>query len=1012
MAYKIIPITQRKDGSLSIDTTNIKIKQGDYDSYQLAFESNHDIPDGTFMQVSFRRADGQQSGYLTLTKISSTRLYLNMKNRWFTNVAGLLYMTFREKEITTQNVEKILKEQSISLMIYAESDFNPIEDIIPSDFDVYKLEVDSKISTKLDKDFSKFENDTSIDGTELIPIYDKGANKTINSNLLVNKVNTVNNVQPDSNKNVTLKGNNIDTSLTYASLQDKTLDELFEMFYLLSIRGVYHEDTDDEQLMSIRTGEYKNINPKTIAVNVSTTLSNVQDELNNIKNQIQYVYLFKGVYDNEVELLKAYPNGTTYDDGIWCILIDTDTVWVYDNDTLKWKNTGSIISGVLSVNDITPDNNGNIHLSGTDIKATVSDNGIESEKNITQHLQQLYNYVYALPNIDSAFDSNSTRPLQNKVITDKFFNIDVDITNLKTTTNEQAFDITSNTNNIASTNTKINNHIANKNNPHSVTKSQIGLGNVDNTSDKQKPVSTAQANAINVVQSNLDEFITTTNNNFNRCFLKSGGSLNNGATLKTYITDSNTGDRYDGIYGSTYLELIKNAGSDNVKSIKITPSNIIYTDSKTTSYTYSFPTKSGTMALTSDYPTQQEKEFFTSEYEKSKHLAINTLKNFTLTNNFGGQLVYKRNIGDSDKICVTLNTTNLVDNSGGSGALFRYKKIDGTVGYILAGFYAGTGTNSTVQENIDELYLENHASATGTINWLQIENGETFTGYQSYNPSQHITNEQAEFLTDEYEKSLNLLNVLSKVQTINGATLIIDNNEKCTWSGTTTGAFGISYTNNINLKPNTTYTFKVFNQTGTLPFAIYFYDYDKSVSYGSLDLGTTTNGSSTFTTPDSIGTNIKFDSYIQANLTLNGSFQIMCVEGSTAPVTYQPYNGAIVHEKDITPVLLWENANDNADMVENTQLLSETCSNYSRIRVLYKRQTWSNQYSFAEGLPNEYLNCAAHTGGTEGVILMYRGIQFNDTNVTFSNAYFAGGSTSEYQDNSRVIPIRIWGLKV
>lgn len=161
------------------------------------------------------------------------------------------------------------------------------------------------------------------------------------------------------------------------------------------------------------------------------------------------------------------------------------------------------------------------------------------------------------------------------------------------------------------------------------------------------------------------------------------------------------------------------------------------------------------------------------------------------------------------------------------------------------------------------------------------------------------TQQEKEFLTSEYEKSLNLLNALAKVQTINGATLIIDNNGKCTWSGTSTGAFGFSYTNNINLKPNTTYTFKVFNQTGTLPFAIYFYDYDKSVSYGSLDLGTTTNGSSTFTTPDDIGTNIKFDSYIQANLTLNGSFQVMCVEGSTAPVTYQPYNGAIVHEKDI-----------------------------------------------------------------------------------------------------------------
>lgn len=44
--------------------------------------------------------------------------------------------------------------------------------------------------------------------------------------------------------------------------------------------------------------------------------------------------------------------------------------------------------------------------------------------------------------------------------------------------------------------TKVNNHIANKSNPHTVTKTQVGLGNVNNTSDADKPVSTAQAAAI------------------------------------------------------------------------------------------------------------------------------------------------------------------------------------------------------------------------------------------------------------------------------------------------------------------------------------------------------------------------------------------------------------------------------------------------------------------------------------------------------------------------------------
>lgn len=40
-------------------------------------------------------------------------------------------------------------------------------------------------------------------------------------------------------------------------------------------------------------------------------------------------------------------------------------------------------------------------------------------------------------------------------------------------------------------------HVANTGNPHSVTKTQVGLANVDNTSDASKPVSTATQTALN-----------------------------------------------------------------------------------------------------------------------------------------------------------------------------------------------------------------------------------------------------------------------------------------------------------------------------------------------------------------------------------------------------------------------------------------------------------------------------------------------------------------------------------
>lgn len=51
------------------------------------------------------------------------------------------------------------------------------------------------------------------------------------------------------------------------------------------------------------------------------------------------------------------------------------------------------------------------------------------------------------------------------------------------------------------------NHIANTSNPHATTKAQVGLGNVDNTSDLNKPISTATQSALNAKQ-DLDADLT------------------------------------------------------------------------------------------------------------------------------------------------------------------------------------------------------------------------------------------------------------------------------------------------------------------------------------------------------------------------------------------------------------------------------------------------------------------------------------------------------------------------
>ena len=67
-----------------------------------------------------------------------------------------------------------------------------------------------------------------------------------------------------------------------------------------------------------------------------------------------------------------------------------------------------------------------------------------------------------------------------------------------------------------SLNTAINNHVSNINNPHQVTKDQVGLGKVDNTSDLEKPISVATQGAINTLETSLTSKITEVSTNLDK----------------------------------------------------------------------------------------------------------------------------------------------------------------------------------------------------------------------------------------------------------------------------------------------------------------------------------------------------------------------------------------------------------------------------------------------------------------------------------------------------------------
>ena len=94
-----------------------------------------------------------------------------------------------------------------------------------------------------------------------------------------------------------------------------------------------------------------------------------------------------------------------------------------------------------------------------------------------------------VPNLDTTEAVNNEHTHSNKTILDN--TTESFITTLKNAYDGAVSWITTNGTNLI-------NHLSNNSNPHNVTKSQVGLGNVDNTSDVNKPISTATQNALNL----------------------------------------------------------------------------------------------------------------------------------------------------------------------------------------------------------------------------------------------------------------------------------------------------------------------------------------------------------------------------------------------------------------------------------------------------------------------------------------------------------------------------------
>lgn len=128
----------------------------------------------------------------------------------------------------------------------------------------------------------------------------------------------------------------------------------------------------------------------------------------------------------------------------------------------------------------------------------------------------------------------------------------------------------------------LTNHVEDTSNPHGVTKTQVGLGNVDNTSDADKPVSTAQQTALNAKEDKANKGVAN-----GYASLDSSGKVPSGqlpsyvddvlefADLASFPAEGETGKIYIAVdtnlsyrwSGSVYV-LISSAPADATESVK------------------------------------------------------------------------------------------------------------------------------------------------------------------------------------------------------------------------------------------------------------------------------------------------------------------------------------------------------------------------------------------------------------------------------------------------------------
>lgn len=220
-------------------------------------------------------------------------------------------------------------------------------------------------------------------------------------------------------------------------------------------------DSDFQNSTQVQTAIVENIVNNTTSTDTDKSLSaaagkSLQDQVNNLLGRGKYL----SVWDCTTGLAMDEPPVNPY-------TVETGSYF--------------IVGKIASAGGTNYRPNGGIY--DKDVPSTTIETG-EVKVNDTYFYDGTVWRLLDVPEKDVAFSSLAGSPRDNDALKAEFEGIEADIDEKADKDSLQA-------------------HIDDKDNPHEVTKAQVGLGNVDNTSDLNKPISTATQNALNTKQDTL-----------------------------------------------------------------------------------------------------------------------------------------------------------------------------------------------------------------------------------------------------------------------------------------------------------------------------------------------------------------------------------------------------------------------------------------------------------------------------------------------------------------------------